>query len=92
MKIKGKTITWQRVLGFLYFWGMVLCTLPLIMLGIVLVLISFVFNFFGSFTEKLSDKLLWIRDYVWYKYFMWDTVFKWVKQSVDKARAKHETK
>lgn len=92
MKIKGKTITWQRVVGSLYFWGMVLCTLPLIMLGLVLVLMSFMFNFLGSFTEKLSDKLLWIRDYVWYEYFMWGSVFKWVKRSVDKAKTWHETK
>ena len=84
MKIKGRTITWQRVVGCLYLLIVWISTSPLILIIAACIVVSVVFDKISEWADSLYGILLVVLSYINDEYFRLPVVFEWVKDSIRK--------
>ena len=86
MKIKDRTITWQRVLGALYLLLICFITLPFLVVVTLAYLLGFVLELLLSSCRYIEVHTLEFYRYSVDKVFHWHLVWSWVKRSIDKKR------
>lgn len=83
--LRGRTITWQRVVGGLHLVGMFLSLSPFILLILFISTVADLCNFMANILDKTVDFMYKILGYVQVEYFQSRVVGKWVYESVKAA-------
>lgn len=86
MKIRGRTITWQRVVGGLYLFFIWFVSAPYWIILVLISILAEVLNYVCSFLDYLVGLGIKLHEYSLTEYFHWPVVRDWVKRSVDKKR------